>query len=172
MTPPTLYLLIGFPGAGKTTVANYISEATQAVHLWADQERARMFANPSHSPQESRELYEYMNHKAEALLQSGQSVVFDTSFNFYKDRQRLRQIAQNAGAEVVLVHVTTDKAIAKARATHGDHAERNGMPFAMSEATFERIASHLEPLHDDETAIEIDCANTPKDSALKILGLQ
>ena len=61
---PTLYLLIGYPGAGKTTVAGIISEQKGAVHLMADAERHKRFPNPTHSAEESLQLYDELNlHK-------------------------------------------------------------------------------------------------------------
>lgn len=122
-----------------------------------------MFGDPTHSEAESLQLYDYLNHKTAQLLKQGKDVVFDTNFNFYKDREHLRQLAEQAGARLQIIHMTTDPALARQRALHGSHAERNGMPYAMSAATFDRIAHNLEPLHASEMAIEINGANlTPE----------
>lgn len=155
----TLYLFVGPPGAGKTTVANFICRSTGAMHIWADRERQAMFGHPTHDAEESRELYEHLNQKTATLLSQGSSVVFDTSFNFRKDRDHLRNIAEEAGARVVIIHLTTPHDLAKQRATHGRHAERNGMPVTMSQETFDRIAGHYQPLGADEPAVELDGSN-------------
>ncbi len=53
----------------------------------------------------------------EALLGQGQSVIFDTNFNFYKDREQLRAIATTHHVRCVLIWITTPKELAKKRAT-------------------------------------------------------
>jgi len=93
MAKPKLYLLIGYPGAGKTTISKLIASTTGATHLWADVERHKLFGKPTHSQAESLKLYDYLNQEAEKLLAAGHSVVFDTNFNFHDDRQKLREIA-------------------------------------------------------------------------------
>jgi predicted kinase len=144
MKKPTLYLFIGYPGAGKTTVARWIAEATGAVHLWADQERHRLFAEPSHSRQESQELYEALNRRAEELLAAGQSVVFDTNFNFYADREKLRAIAARAGADCVILWIVVPTEVARERAIRSGET-RNGYREGMTVVQFDAIVAKLEP---------------------------
>jgi predicted kinase len=166
---PTLYLFMGPPGAGKTTVANYICGATGAVHIWADRERSKLFLNPTHSKKESRQLYELLNARTATLLGAGKSVVFDTNFNFYKDREHLRSIASKAGAKTVIIQLTTPLELARQRALHGSHAERNGMDKAMTPRTFDRINGHLEPLRSNEQAIRLSGENITIDEVLNAL---
>ena len=155
MNKPTLYLFIGLPGAGKTSVARIIAEETDAVHLWADHERHRMFAHPTHTEQESIQLYDYLNQQTEELLANGQSVIFDTNFNHYADRQKLRDIATRQGAETIIIWMTTPEAVARDRAVCS-HEIRNGYEVSMSEEKFDEIASKLEPPHKDEKIIKFD----------------
>jgi predicted kinase len=164
----TLFLMVGYPGAGKTTVARLIHEQTGAVHLWADLERRRMFASPSHSAEESRALYEYLNKTTERLLSEGKSVIFDTNFNFYKDREHLRHIADTYGAQTVVLWITTAKTIAKQRAVH-DKNLRNGYELLLDEADFERLSNHLEPPKQNEHVIELVGSNVTKDSIKQLL---
>jgi predicted kinase len=152
---PRLYLFVGAPGAGKTTTATIIAKRTGAVHLWADVERHKLFPRPSHTEAESKVLYQKLNNDTNQLLSEGKSVVFDTNFNFYSDRQLLRNLAQSHNAEVVLVWLTTPLNIAKGRAV-GTHQQRNGYTIHMSEDQFNAITAKLEPPRPDEHAIQID----------------
>ena len=148
--------MLGFPGAGKTTASKLIHELTGAYHLWADHERRLKFATPTYTHQENTELYEVLNQKSKTLLENGQSVIFDTNFNFYKDRQHLRDIAASAGAETVLIWVHTPKEIAKTRATKDAHKQDTRVLGNMPEERFERMTGNLQPPKQDEAYIELD----------------
>ena len=172
MKKPILYLFVGYPGAGKTTIAKHIEDLTGAVHIWADRERQIMFGHPTHSRDESHELYDYLNSATARLLDDGESVIFDTNFNFRKDRDHLRQIAAEHGAEAVVVWVTTPKELAKRRAIEesdgdGQHTRLYGN---MDEAVFERIAGHLEPPSDDEKVLKIDGTEIDRDTVAGLLS--
>lgn len=171
MNKPTLYLMMGYPGAGKTTTAKAIHELTGAVHLWADKIRNERFTNPTHSHQENLTLYAHLNELAGELLATGQDVVFDTNFNFYKDRQHLRDIATQHNAQTRLLWIKTPKAIARERATHSRHAQRNTYPYKMPSERFERISNEFEPPHADEQVIEIDGAKITHAYIREKLGL-
>jgi len=169
MGRPVLYLLIGYPGAGKTTVARIISETLDAVHLWSDIERHKMFDNPTHSEAESHKLYEALNERTEQLLSEGRSVVFDTNFNFADDRRKLRAIAERHDAETVVVWIIVPEPIARRRSLDSD-VKRNGYHTRMSERHFNEIIAKLEPPTEDEKIIKIDGATLDRQTILALVG--
>ncbi|MBC7708007.1 ATP-binding protein [Polaromonas sp.] len=155
MIKPKLFLLVGYPGAGKTTASKVLEEATGATHLWADNVRWEMFTQPHHTAQESRELYEHLNDQTAQLLRSGRSVIFDTNFNYRADRDYLRHIAEENGAETFLIWLTTPLEIAHERAVHSD-TTRNGYTVNMTHEMFENIVFKLEEPTEDENPIKFD----------------
>jgi predicted kinase len=156
MQRQTLYMLVGYPGSGKTTTSRIIHELTGAEHIWADQERGKMFEKPTHSKHESRVLYDDLNLRIEKLLAEGKSVIFDTNFNFYKDRQLMRDIAAKHNALAVLVWVKADIDLARERATHIQHSYQNGYSVGMPVEQFNRMAGNLQHPEDDEQPIILD----------------
>ncbi len=153
---PILYLLVGYPGSGKTTTSKFIHELTGAVHLWADHERSRRFEHPTHDHQENIDLYGALNRETRDLLRAGKSVIFDTNFNFYKDRKKLRVLAAKEGAQSLVIWVQAPLELARKRATeHSDNQETRiwgNMPLER----FERISSNLQPPKESEQPIILD----------------
>ncbi len=171
MSKAVLYLLLGYPGSGKTTTSKMIHEITGALHLWADRERRAKFRNPTYSHQETLELYDELNKRTDGLLAEGKSVIFDTNFNFYKDRQKLREIVKNRRAESRLIWVRTPRQVAKKRATEGSHTQVNRILGNMSTEDFDRMSNNLQPPRDDEPYTEIDGTKVTSEYVKKQLGL-
>lgn len=157
--PLTLYLFIGYPGAGKTTTALLLKKKTGAYHIWADHERHDLFQNPTHSKTESDNLYHILNQKTARLLAEGISVIFDTNFNFYNDRMYLKNIADHYNAKTLIIWLDTPKEIAKQRVTSNhQHSHKNGYNDVMTEGVFASLSNHLHPPQKNENYIKINGA--------------
>ena len=156
MHPLTLYLMVGYPGSGKTTASQVLHELTGAVHLWADHERKERFAQPTYQHKENLALYAELNDQTDKLLGEGKSVIFDTNFNFYRDREKLRAIAAKHQARCFVVWVRTPKDVARGRATQDAHKQDTRVLGDMPVAAFERMSRNLEEPHADEHVIELD----------------
>lgn len=155
MTEPTLYLLIGYPGAGKTTTAKLIADLTGAMRLSSDEIRLQLFKKPEFSQSEHQQLYAYLNEKCELLLKEGKGVIYDANLNRYEHRQEKYAIARKLGAKTILIWVKTPKPVAKERATHKDRSRYIPLHETAS-AMFERIADIIESPKSHETAVIID----------------
>jgi predicted kinase len=168
---PTLYLFVGYPGAGKTTVARIITQLTGGVHLWADFERHVMFDEVTHSHEESKVLYSHLNRTANELLEQGRSVIFDTNFNFRSDRDRLRDIAAKHGADTVVIWVTTDRELAQKRATEESADQETRIWGNMPKRDFDRLSDNLQQPDDDEAVVRIDGSQADEASIKAALNL-
>jgi predicted kinase len=152
----TLYMMVGYPGSGKTTASRIIHDLTGAEHIWADHERKSMFGAPTHSRTESRMLYERLNAQADDLLKEGKSVIFDTNFNFYKDREYMRRIAAKNNAKTMLVWIQTPKEVAFARASIDVHKQATRVLGDIPKAEFDRMTHNLQPPQEDEHPVILD----------------
>lgn len=170
MSKPTLYLMAGYPGAGKTTVATMISELTGAVHISSDQTRFFLFPAPTFSQEEHDKLYEALDAKTRKLLEEGKSVIYDANLNRYEHRQQKYKICEEVDATAKLVWVQTPRLVARQRATGKDR-----LHYAPKEETleslFDRIADVIEPPKNDESPIIIDGTHTNPDIIKQALGL-
>lgn len=159
---PNLYLMLGYPGAGKTTAAKIISELTGAVHIWADHERRQMHDSDNYVQVERTaefniKLYDSLNKRSVELLKQGKSVVYDAAFNHLKDRLALRDLAHKLEIPTTIVWVKAPKAVAKKRAQNPTDIEGTRVLGAdMSDERFEELALKLEQPRDDETVVELD----------------
>jgi predicted kinase len=85
MNRPTLILLCGIPGSGKTTYSEkYIKENPNTVHLSSDKIRAELWGNEA-TQGDNNEVFSLMQSRAIEALNNGQSVVYDATNITRKD---------------------------------------------------------------------------------------
>lgn len=120
LTKPTLVLLYGFPGAGKTFFARNICEDMQLAHLEGDRLRYELFEEPTNDKRENEIISHVMNYMTEEFLTAGLSVVYDMNALRRAQRRQLRELAQRFKAKTLLVWVQVDTESAFARAGKRD----------------------------------------------------
>ncbi len=155
MVKPTLYLLLGLPGSGKTTAAKEIADITGAVHLSSDSFRLSLFEKPTFSQSEHDSLYKMLDYMCELLLQSGTSVVYDANLNRYSHRSEKYLLAKNTKSNVRLFWLQVHRDMAKQRRIDTQHPDL--VPsFENAHDMFERIAEIFEPPQKDESCTLLD----------------
>jgi predicted kinase len=165
---PMLYLMLGYPGAGKTTTAKVIHDLTGAEHLSSDAVRLELFPKPSFSQVEHDELYAELDRRTEQMLESGKDVIYDANLNRYQHRKDKYDICNRTGAKAVLLWVKTPKELAKTRAVHESRfhlVPKDERPADM----FERIARIIEEPTIDEPYIEVDGTKVTKPYIAELL---
>jgi predicted kinase len=154
-TEKMLYMMLGYPGAGKTTAAEIVAQQTGAVHLSSDRQRLLLFPHPKFTEEEHKILYDTLDKKTEQLLNEGKSVIYDANLNRYQHRQEKYAIAERTGAKHLLLWVQTHKLIAKRRASdesraklwrHDEHPEQ----------MFDRLVEIFEEPMSDEPYLALD----------------
>jgi len=168
MHHPILYLMLGYPGAGKTTAAKFIAELTGATLLSSDELRTELFQQPTFSQAEHRSLYEELNKHTEELLRAGIGVIYDANLNRFEHREEKYDICVRTGAKPVLIWVQTPSAMAKARAVH-DSRQHLVPPNETPEDMFDRIAKVIEPPKPSEHAITLDGSSLERETVKQAL---
>lgn len=86
MDRPTLILLVGIPGSGKTTYAEkYIKEHSHTIHISSDKIRAELWGDEA-TQGDNGEVFSLMQQRAVEALNNGMNVIYDSTAVTRKDR--------------------------------------------------------------------------------------
>lgn len=145
LSQPTLFLLFGFPGAGKTYFARQLCEELQAAHVQGDRMRFELFEEPRYDRQEDEIVNHLMEYMTGEFLQAGISVVFDVNATRSGQRRQLREMARRYKAQTVLVWFQIDIESAFDRVAKRDRRkadDKYSMP--LDRTTFESIIEGMQ----------------------------
>jgi predicted kinase len=169
MDKPRLYLMLGYPGAGKTSVAKIIEKLTGAVRLSSDDLRLQLFPHPTYSQDEHDAVYKELDRRTEALLQEGKGVIYDANLNRYIHRIEKYVIAERTNARAVLVWVQVPRDLARERAVLRGHHHLVPKDETF-ESMFDRVSSIIEEPREDERAYTLDGTEVDDQSVQKLLN--
>lgn len=151
-TPARLVVVCGLSGSGKSTVALGLVEALGAVRVRSDVERKRLHGlAPTQRAVEPAQIYNAastvrtyarLGEVARAALDGGVSVVVDAVFNRRDEREAMRRIAAESGADCVVVDCRADAATMTQRverrlAVGEDASDADAAVLAMQQRTRE-----------------------------------
>lgn len=122
-----LILVGGTAGTGKSTLASSLSDSLGAMLITSDELRKDLTGHGHldrgtsalgegiYRPEVSEKLYDEMLRRAGCLLEKGESVVIDASWNADERRAAARILGKSKGAAVHELQCTVDNDVAKAR---------------------------------------------------------
>ena len=163
---PTLVVMAGLSGSGKTWLARRIAETTDALHVRSDVERKRLAglaplaASQSapdagiYSHEFTLRTYARLRDCVRSCLRGGENVVMDAANLRRDEREAFVRIALDSGAGVQLVHCQAPLEVLRERII-----ARSASGADASEATvalLERQPSYWEALSDAERTMTLD----------------
>lgn len=121
---PTLYLVCGLPGAGKTTRSQQIVERMAAIHLCADEWVLGLGMSLVDFEFRVR-LQECLLAHAANLLRAKSSVVVEFGSWSAEERETIRRVAvsEGAAAELHFLKAPLDELVRRVRTRGGPYAE-------------------------------------------------
>jgi len=102
---PSLVMVSGLPGTGKSYFCLRLAERVPLVILESDNLRKLLFPCPEYTWQEHHRLFRACHRLVEELLKSGTTIAFDATNLEEHHREPLYHIASQAGAKLILVQV-------------------------------------------------------------------
>ena len=111
---PTLTVLVGLPGSGKSTYAKrMVDDNLNTVWLSSDQIREKLFGDAS-CQQDPAKVFSIMQEEAVSLLDRGFNVIYDaTSINRKSRAAILDKVPKHVKKECVIVWAPVDICIAR-----------------------------------------------------------
>ena len=147
----TAHLIHGYLGAGKTTFARRLEVERRAVRFTPDEWMAGLFGEDPPENTFQRNLTNVLRLLEDLWLRClvlGVDVVLDYGFWRRAERNHVRAIVKNVGAEVALYRLTCPDEEARTRV--GKRNLDEGRSLFIAPATFETLKSRFEPLDSDE----------------------
>ena len=143
-----VYLIVGLPGAGKTTHAKELQTSASALRLTPDEWQIALFGDQN--PPDKRDLVEgklvQIGMRAAEL---GTNVVFDFGFWGKDERSALRWIARAVGARSQVVYLPIDREEQRRRITDR-FATLPDQTFHMSDVELEQWRTQFQAPDDEE----------------------
>lgn len=144
-TQPTLHLVCGKIGAGKSTLSQRLACAPDTVLLSEDAWLAQLYPSEITSVADyarcARRLRGALTDHLCALLKAGMSVVLDFPANTPTARAWMREVFERAGVAHRLHYLNVPDAVCKAR-LHARNAAGTH-PFTPSDAEFDEISRYF-----------------------------
>ena len=113
-TKPTLTVLVGLPGSGKSTFAKQrIEDNPRAVWLSSDAIRERLYGDPG-CQKDPHKVFDIMQEEAITALNNGFDVIYDATSVTRKSRRGiLEKVPKHVRKECVIVWAPLDICIAR-----------------------------------------------------------
>lgn len=161
-TAPKLIIMSGVSASGKSTVSQKLLDVTGAIRIRSDIERKRLFNillsdhaatgidAGIYTGQASQQTYARLIELAEAVINSGYSVIVDAAFLKHLQRERFSMLARRLGVPYIIVEVTASDEILRQRISERKHDVSDA-----DLSVLEHQLANRQPLQEDEIGASI-----------------
>lgn len=115
LAEPTLIVVSGLPGTGKSYFCGKLAERLPVVVLESDTLRKSLFPSPGYSQQESAYLFRVVHRLIERLLKRGVSLILDATNLSERYREHFYSIAERLDVKLILVRVEAPPELVRER---------------------------------------------------------
>lgn len=102
---PSLIVVSGLPGTGKSYFCRRLAERTPVAILESDALRKLLFPSPTYGSEESAYLFRAIHSLVSELLREGRTLVLDATNLSEYHREHLYHIAERSGAKLIVVQL-------------------------------------------------------------------
>jgi predicted kinase len=143
---PTLIVVSGLPGTGKSYFCRKLAERLDMVILESDSMRKQLFSSPTYDKEESTQLFKACHGLVEGLLRKGISVALDATNLEEHNRERLYHIADQSGARLIIVRMEAPPEVVRQRLERrvmredqSDHSDADWNVYSKMKSTVDKI---------------------------------
>jgi predicted kinase len=151
---PTLYILCGLTGSGKTTLARQLEAEHGAVRFSVDEWMIALhglYPGDDFDKKEER-CKSLIRHVAHQLVAKGISVIFDFGFFRKAGRDACRAFAEEIGATPETIYVACNETELRRRLAHRNEQLPENT-FEITDEMFGRFLTVFEPPEPDEAKV-------------------
>jgi predicted kinase len=114
---PSLVVVCGYPGVGKSRVARAIADRLSATVYRTDEVRAALYGEPTYDSAETERVYATLLERAVGTVEAGGRAVLDGTYRDESFRADVAAAGGRLGVDPVFVKVACPEPVARERIT-------------------------------------------------------
>jgi hypothetical protein len=156
MVTPSLIMVVGLPGTGKSTFSHALAVHLGARHLNSDVIRAELGLRGQYSPVVKAKVYGELRARTATLLNAGATVIVDATLYREALRRPYAELAHRSGCPISWIELRTGEEAIKERVSRQrPYSEADMAVYEKIKALYEPLEAHHLILETDDVSLEI-----------------